>query len=292
MSKHNLIVIGERINPGFASSNALFENEDIEGIQALAKRQAEAGAKYLNVNIGNRAVDDHKFMEEVVVAIQNAVNIPLSFDFPRLDVQEICLKVYDSAKANGEKPIINSVSETRMDMLEALNIQPCKIVAMASERVEDGESLANTKADQVHAVAKRMAKLLRTDYGMSNDDIFVDVSISTLASDSKGGTYMALGGIELIGKDPELAGIHMMGGLTNIGLMLPKKEYDGVALQSAIERAFLTIVCPLGFDTVLATPWDNHESLPEGHPVLVLLKELVKLQGVDFLRHLRKFYHA
>lgn len=292
MPSHDLIVIGERINPGFASSNALFENEDIEGIQTLARKQANAGAKLLNINIGNRAVDDHKFMEEVVIAIQEVVDIPLSFDFPRLDVQEVCLKVYDSSKANGKKPIINSVSETRLDMLEALKIQPSKIVVMASERVDDGEALQNTTADQVHTVAKRMARRLRQEHGLENDDIFIDVSISTLASDSKGGTKMALGGIELIGKDPELANIHMMGGLTNVGLMLPKKTYEGIALQSAIERAFLTIAVPLGFDTALATPWHNHDPLPENHPVLILLKELVQLQGVEFLRCLRKFYRA
>lgn len=175
MKQHKLSIIGERINPGFASSNALFENEDIVGIQALAKKQADAGAKYLNVNIGNRAVSDAHFMREVIQAIQEVVDIPLSFDFPRIDVQEICLKAFNADKAKGRKPIINSVAESRMDMLEALKIAPAKVMLMASERDEGGEMVANTKPEEVHAVASRLARHLRERHGLTNDDIIVDV---------------------------------------------------------------------------------------------------------------------
>lgn len=283
-----LTVIGERINPGFKSTNALFESEDIAGIQALARKQADAGASYLNVNVGNRAVSDARFMRACIEAIQAVVDIPLSFDFPRLDVQETCLASYDAAKARGRKPIVNSVAESRMEMLEALKIQPCKVMVMASERFEAGQMLANTVAAEVHAVAKRMAELLRREHGLANDDIIIDVSISTFAADNRGLTAMALGGIDLIGRDAELKGIHMMGGLSNIGLMLPKLEVGGIKLQSALERAFLTVAMPLGFDTVLATPWADHSPLPEDHPVLAAFRELIQLQGADYLRRLRQ----
>ncbi|MBE2244976.1 MAG: hypothetical protein IAE86_19640 [Burkholderiaceae bacterium] len=49
-------IIGERINPGFKSTKALFDNSHLPGIQALAVKQAETGASYLNVNIGAREV--------------------------------------------------------------------------------------------------------------------------------------------------------------------------------------------------------------------------------------------
>ena len=84
-------IIGERINPGFKSTRALFDNEDLPGIQALAVRQAEAGAAYQNVNIGARALTDPQFMTRVIHAIQEVVDTPLSFDFPSKKVQEICL---------------------------------------------------------------------------------------------------------------------------------------------------------------------------------------------------------
>ena len=61
----HITIIGERINPGFKSTKALFDNSDLPGIQALAVRQAEAGASYLNVNIGARALTDPVFLVEV-----------------------------------------------------------------------------------------------------------------------------------------------------------------------------------------------------------------------------------
>lgn len=284
-----LSIIGERINPGFASSNALFESEDIAGIQALARRQAEAGAHCLNVNIGNRAVSDTHFMTEVIRAIQAVVDIPLSFDFPRVDVQETCLRAYSIERARGRRPIVNSVAESRLEMLEALKIMPCKVMVMASERLEDGEIVANRTPEQVHMVAARMARRLREEHGLANDDVLIDVSLPTFAADNRGLIRMALKGTQLIGSDPDLSGIHVMGGLTNIGLMLPKREFDGVRLQSAVERAFLTLAMPLGFDTALATPWQDHSPLPAGHAVLQAFSELIELEGAEFLRRLRQF---
>lgn len=289
MIQRPLTIVGERINPGFKSSLALFESENITGIQELARKQADAGASYLTVNIGNRAVSDAHFMREVIGAIQDAVDIPLAFDFPRLDVQEVCLTCYDPEKARGKKPIVNSVAESRLDMFEALKIRPARVIVMASERMEDGQMLANTTPQEVHAVARRLSKTLRDEHGLTNDDIIIDVAISTFAADTRGLTRAALGGIEAIGRDPELEGIHIMGGLSNIGQQLPKREFDGVKLQFAIERAFLTLAMPLGFDTALATPWHDHTPLPDDHPVLAAFSELVDLQGVDFLRKLRQF---
>ncbi len=43
MTRRNLIIIGERINPGFKSSKSFIDNSDFEGIQALAINQAAEG---------------------------------------------------------------------------------------------------------------------------------------------------------------------------------------------------------------------------------------------------------
>ena len=66
-----------------------------------------------------------------------------------------------------------------------------------------------------------------------------------------------------IGSRP-LPGIHIMGGLTNIGQQLPPKAADGSDLKLSLECAFLTLAVPLGFDTVLATPWRGHAPVAGG----------------------------
>ena len=70
MAIPELSIIGERINPGFRSTKAMFDNSDIAAIQELAIKQADAGAVYLNTNIGTRALDDPEFMNEVIDGIQ------------------------------------------------------------------------------------------------------------------------------------------------------------------------------------------------------------------------------
>ena len=285
-----ITIIGERINPGFRSSKALFDNSDIEGIQELAVKQAEAGASFLNINIGSRALDDHGFMREVIMGIQEAVSIPLSFDFPSFKVQEICLNTYDEEKAMGEKPIINSIAEPRWEMVEALNIKPCRVVVMASERMEDGVGKPNKEPQQIHDVAKRLSASLVETHGLSLDDIILDVSITTLSTDREGLISMALEGIKLIGEDPDLSGIHMMGGISNVGMMLPAKASDGQPLKTRIERAFLTLARPYGFDTILATPWHNYQDLPEDDFVFQLFREIISMKGMDAIRHMRKLY--
>ncbi len=284
---HGLTVIGERINPGFRSTRDLFETEDIPAIQELARRHQIAGADILNVNIGNRAVDDPAFMVRMVTALQEVVTIPLSFDFPRLDVQELCLRAYDPAKANGAKPVINSLAASRIDLLQALHIRPARFVVMTSERAESKGHVANNTAEEMHATAADFGRQLREKNGLSNDDLIFDVSLSTFAADNRGLTKMTLGAIRLIREDPDLSGCHIMCGLTNHGLMLPKREFGGVKLQAAVERAFLTIAVPAGLDMALATPWADLSPLPEDHPVLVAYRDLVLRTGPDFLRHLR-----
>ena len=49
MALSNLKIIGERINPGYKSSKAPLNNEDISGIQGLAVSQVEKGAYALTI---------------------------------------------------------------------------------------------------------------------------------------------------------------------------------------------------------------------------------------------------
>ena len=86
MPIENLTIIGERINPGFKSSKLLFDQEDIAGIQALAAGQVQAGARMLNINVGELALRKPEFMSELIPAVQKVVAVPLSFDFPNFEV--------------------------------------------------------------------------------------------------------------------------------------------------------------------------------------------------------------
>ena len=285
-------IIGERINPGFKSSKALFDNSDLPGIQALAVRQAEAGASYLNVNIGPRALADPVFLTEAIRAIQAVVPLPLSFDVPSVQTHELCLQTYDPARANGALPIVNSITEHRWDAMRLYRQRPFKVIVMASERVEDGIAKNNKTAADIAGTARRAALRLRQDHGMALDDIIIDLSVSAIVADTEGLNRSTLEAVKLIGSDPDLKGLHMMGGLSNIGQQLPPKAADGSDLKHGLENAFLTLAVPYGFDMVLGTPWRGYVPLPDDNFVLTAYKNFLEQNGSNALRAVRKLYKA
>lgn len=288
----NINIIGERINPGFKSTRALFDNQDLAGIQALAIKQAEAGARYQNVNIGAQALTDPQWMARVIEAIQEVVTTPLSFDFPSKKVQEICLSCYDPAKANGELPILNSITEHRWDLMELYDHHRFKVILMASERIEDGVAKSNKTADEIYSTARRCALRLKNDYGMPIDHIFIDMSVSAIIADTEGLNRGTVDAIKMIGSDPDLKGVHMMGGLSNIGQQLPPKAADGSDLKHSLENAFLTLTVEHGFDYVLGTPWRGYQRLADEHYVLTTYRNFLEQKGSNALRAVRKFYKA
>lgn len=287
----DLTIIGERINPGFKSSKALLDAKDLDGIRQLAVLQEEKGAQYLTINVGTAAADDPGFLVDVIREVQEAVDLPLSFDYPNKEVQQTCLETYDQEKANGRKPVVNSVSELRLEMLDLIGSQPFQVVLMASERVENGEKIANSTAEEVHATARRLTEQVMQRGGeMEHDDIFIDVSLGPLSADTEGITRQAIDSIRLIGADPDLKGIHTIVGLSNLSVMLPKSALDGSLLKVQLESAFLTMAMPLGLDTILGTAGRDYQILDDDNFVYVGFKEALGLGGFETILRVQELY--
>ncbi|TAK54433.1 MAG: dihydropteroate synthase DHPS [Gammaproteobacteria bacterium] len=285
-------IIGERINPGFRSTQALFDQKDLPGIQALAVRQVEAGAFCLNVNIGSRAMVDQPFLVDVIRAIQAVVAVPLSFDVPTTELSALCLATYDQQRAGGELAILNSITEHRWDPMKLYGEHRFRVMVMASESVVDGVARNNKTADDIAGTARRAALRLRDGYRMPLDHVFVDLSVAAIIADTEGLNRATIEAVRLIGSDPELRGLHMMGGLSNIGQQLPAKAADGSDLKHQLENAFLTLTVPFGFDTVLGTPWRGYAPLPDDNFVLQAYRNFLEQTGSNALRAVRKFYRA
>ena len=291
MSLPHLTLIGERINPGFASSKALLDAEDLPGLQALAVSQVEKGAHYLTINVGDKATSRPDFLVKLIEAVQDAVDVPLAFDYPNYAVQELCLRTYRPEKARERRPIVNSVSELRLDMLDLIKIQPFRLVLMASERVENGQELPNTNAEEVAQTARRLVqRIIGGGTGFAPDNLIIDVSLCPVATDSEGQTRRAIEAIKLIGRDPELKDVHLIVGLSNLGIMLPKLALDGSRLSTKLESAFLTLTIPHGLDMILGTPGRDYQMLPPDDFVLRGLQEAIALDGFDTLLRVQQLY--
>jgi len=287
----NLTIVGERINPGFPKSKELLENKDIDALAGLAVSQVRNGAGFLTINIGDNPLEHIDFLQDLIMSVQNVVDVPLSFDSPDPAVQEICLKVYDPEKAKGRKPIVNSVNEERWEMFDLYKIQPFRVVIMASERLEDGQKKQNRQSADIVETARHITeKIMGGTHEIGRDEIYIDVSLGPMATDSEGLTGIAVDAIKQIGADPAFRDMHMIVGLSNLSIMLPSKAADGSPLRVQLDSAFLTRTMPYGLDTILGTPGRVYRVLPEDNFVLKGFDEAISLGGFESIMRIQQLY--
>ena len=91
-----MILIGERINGMFKDVKNAIAEKDKKVIQDLAQSQTEAGAKYLDVNVGTAAADQKGAMQWLVETIQETCSTSLSLDSQKPDVIAAGLKVINA----------------------------------------------------------------------------------------------------------------------------------------------------------------------------------------------------
>jgi hypothetical protein len=176
-------------------------------------------------------------------------------------------------------------------MLDVLKIQPAKVVLMASERVENGQEVANQSADEIaHTASRMVTRILNNGHELTADDLLIDVSLCPLATDTEGRIGRSIEAIRLIGSDPDLSGVHVLVGLSNLGIMLPKLALDGGPLPVRVESSFLSLTVPHGLDTVLATAGRNYQILSDDDFVFRGFKEAIGAGGFESLLRVQELY--
>ena len=102
------IMIGERIHCISPAIRDAMANRNPEPILQRAKEQLDAGAVYLDVNIGPAESTGEELMKWAVKLLQeNFDNVPLSLDTANKKAIEAGISVYNRSKG---KPIINSAN--------------------------------------------------------------------------------------------------------------------------------------------------------------------------------------
>ncbi len=290
MAIPGLTIIGESINDSVPSTKKLFDENNISGLLELARSQDEKGAAYIEVNVGLRPPE---FMADMVRKIQTVTAKPLSIDTPDPAIAEAGLKAYDLERAQGRKPILNSISPLRLQMFDLWAIQPFIPILMCSERFERGASCAsmNRTAEETWQTARALLEEARRRIpGFSNDQAIIDPGIAPIGGDCEGQFKRVLESLALIHGDPFFAGVHMSVGLSNFTVMLPSKRKDGSPVKGPLESAFLTLAMPRGLDMIIGSTVRKYELLEPGHPALACLEDILKLEGVETLERLKQFY--
>jgi len=284
-----LTIIGESINDSVPPTHALFEKDDIAGIVELAKSQAESGAAYIDVNVGLRSSG---FMADIVKKIQERITLPLSIDTPDLEIAAAGLEAYNPRRAENKKPILNSISQARLQMFDIYKKQPFIPILLVTEGSDQsGDLKMNRTAEETHATAQAMMKIARERMkGVTNNEIILDPGIVPIGSDSEGNFKRLINSIRLIHEDQDLKNVNMSVGLSNFTVMLPSKRADGSPVKGPLESAFLTMAMPMGFNTIIGSVKRNYSLLPEDHPAMQCLKDVLQLEGYDAIMRVMSFY--
>lgn len=278
-----LNIIGESINDSVPSTHALFEADDRQGIQQLAREQDEAGAAYIDVNIGLRSAE---LMRSLVETLHAATQKPFSIDSPDPVLAEAGLAACDPARA---VPILNSISALRLNMFALRKKYRFRPILLISEGLFDGTSRACRTAEETCQTARFMLAEAKKA-GIEPCDCFLDPGIAPIAGDVEGNLKRLLTAMELIQNDPEFEGVHFSVGLSNFSVMLPAKRKDGSSIKSDLESAFLTLAMPLGLDYAITSVKRKHRFLESDHPAMQCLNDCLERTGFDSVVRVREYY--
>ncbi len=280
MSIPGLTIIGESINDSVPSTHALFEENNLDGIVEVARQQAEKGAAYIDVNVGPRSPG---LMASVIRKIQEHIHLPLSIDTPDTAIAAAALEAYDVERAGNQIPILNSISEARLEMFDLYPRHPFKPIVLITEGMNDSrEMVLNQTAGSIHATAKAMVNIARKRIPrLNNEQVILDPGIMPIGSDSKGDFRRLVDAMALIHSDKDLVGVNMSVGLSNFTAMLPAKRADGSPAKGPLESAFLTMAMPMGLNTIIGSTRRHYALVTDDDPAMQCLRDVLKLEGVE-----------
>lgn len=255
-------IIGEKLNGTIPSVGPAVLGRDAGFIVDLAKRQAEAGADWLDVNAGtqpDREPDDLLWLVELV---QSAVDTPLCLDSPNPRALQRAIKAVDRT------PMINSISlepERLEGVLPVVAEHGCQVIALTLAPSGMPKDAAE-RIDIAHQLIDRTRQA-----GVPDGHVYVDPLALAVATDNNS-VGMVCDTIRAIhAAYPE---VHFTCGLSNISFGMPARKY--------LNRGFLTLCMEAGLDSAVMDPLDVE--------LRATLYAIDVLLGRD--RHCRKYTQA
>ncbi len=232
----------------FTNVKQAIADKDKKVIQELAKKQTDAGAAYLDVNVGTAAADQEGTMQWLVEAIQETCSTPLCLDSQKPDVIAAGLKVINAQ--NGvllnSTPLNKKSDEEILDkFIEMANQAGPKasIIALTMDKNGVPQDTNNRVAIAAEIVSKAMEK------GFDTQRLFIDPIILPVkvpnAQAQPGSILSAMDQIQYL-SDPAP---HMTIGLSNLS--------QGASERSLINRVFLAMAISRGLDSAIVDVLDH-----------------------------------
>jgi cobalamin-dependent methionine synthase I len=261
-----MIIIGEKINATLPSVKSIILNRETESLIDLAKKQAESGANFIDVNVGTGVgslEDEIESIQWAVESIQKQVDTPICIDSADPKVMETGLKLLVNKPA-----MINSVKAEKSN-LEA-------VVPLAAEH----DSFLIALAMDESGIPKTVDGRLRCcdtildaaeRYGVSIQNLYIDPLVMPISTDINSGriTLKTLTAIK-----EKFPGARTVTGLSNVSYGLPER--------GRLNVAYLHMCISAGLDAAIIDPLDQ--------ALMAAVKTGEVLAGKD--RHCRRYMRA
>ncbi|NJK38545.1 MAG: methionine synthase [Oscillatoriales cyanobacterium RM2_1_1] len=240
--ENSFLIVGERLNAsGSKKCRDLLNQEDWDGLVALAKSQVKEGAQILDVNVDYVGRDGVKDMHELVSRLVTNVNLPLMLDSTEWEKMEAGLKVA------GGKCLLNSTNyeDGEPRFYKVLDIAR-KYGAGIVVGTIDEAGMART-AQKKFEIAQR-AYNAAIEFGIPPEEIFFDtlaLPISTGIEEDRENGKATIASIRRI-RD-ELPGCHVVLGVSNISFGL------NPAARQVLNSVFLHEAMAAGMDSAIVS---------------------------------------
>jgi len=250
-----MLLIGERINAGFKDIANAIRTKDPAAVEKWAVAQTQAGADYLDVNIG-AASRDPADMAWLVETVQKAVPTKISVDSTKVEAVEAGLKALD-----GRDCLINSTTADP-EKLE-------KLVPMAVKYNASLLGLAMDERGSPQNVERRvengaMVFMAAIEGGLPPERLFLDPILMPI----KFMQEQVLHVLEAIEQFTNLSdpSPHISVGLSNIA--------SKVTERGRVIRTFLTMAIARGLDAAICDVMDEEMIAAVATSELMLNQEI------------------
>lgn len=258
-----MIIVGELINSTRKEVAEMLERRDAGYVRNLARKQAEAGARFVDVNAGIFLDREVELIEWLVTTIQEVLDVSICLDSPNPLAIEAGLRVHRG------KAMVNSITgeESRFgEIAPLISKYDASVVALCMN-----DNGIPEKSEERLAAADDLIQRLK-QIGVRQEKIFLDPLVQPISVNSSYGLE-TLKTIRIIKqKYPEA---HTICGLSNVSFGLPNRQL--------LNRAFLVMAIANGLDGAILNP------LNEELAALLQASETLSGQDEYCLEYLKKF---
>lgn len=236
MSK--FIVIGERIHCISPAIRKALSERNPQPILERAKEQLEAGADYLDFNIGPAERDGEEIMLWGIELLQKEFdNVPIALDTVNKKAIEAGLRVYNREKG---KPIINSADAgDRIEMIDLAAENDAMVIALCAK-----EGIPRDNEERIAYCTELLERAM--GLGLEPTDVLFDPLFLVI----KGMQEKQMEVLEAIRMISEM-GLKTTGGLSNVSNGAPKE------LRPILDSATVAMAMECGLTSAIVNPCDR-----------------------------------